>query len=181
VTNFSHIGPMERFARHWPWMALLACAAVLGVAHAFETFGHMAPCELCLKERQIYWAAGTIAAVGTVLSFTSRGALVVRIANVLLVILFFYSAAVAGYHAGVEWKWWPGPASCSGGSTHVDAGDLSAFLKGGPRAMPNCDKAAWVYLGLSMAGWNAVVSLGLAAASALAAAQGKHAPVGRLL
>ncbi len=175
MTNLGHIGSVERFARHWPWMALVACAAMLAIAHAFETFGHMAPCSLCLKERQIYWAAGAIAAVAAACNLTSKGALAARVANVLLVLAFLYSAAVASYHAGAEWKLWPGPASCSGGQVTVNARDLAAFLKGAPMAMPACDKAAWVFLGLSMAGWNAVVSIVLAGASALAAAQGKQA------
>jgi disulfide bond formation protein DsbB len=174
MANLGHIGAVERFARHWPWMALLACAAMLAIAHAFETFGHLAPCELCLKERQIYWLAGTIAAVAVGFSFTPKSELAARLANVLLVLAFFYSAVLAAYHAGAEWKWWPGPESCSGGHAHVTAGDLTAFLKGAPMAMPACDKAAWVFLGLSMAGWNVVASVILAGASALAAAQGKQ-------
>ena len=52
---------MTALARHWPWVALLASAALLGIAHAFETFGHLAPCELCLKQRELYWLAAGIA------------------------------------------------------------------------------------------------------------------------
>ncbi len=156
-------------------MAFLASAAMLAIAHAFETFGHLAPCTLCLREREIYWAALAIAGVATVLTLTPLRANATRLANVLLVLAFSYSALVAGYHAGAEWKWWPGPTSCSGGANHVNAADLTAFLKGARAAMPACDKAAWVFLGISMAGWNAVVSALLAAASALAAAQGRPA------
>jgi len=64
-------------------------------------------------------------------------------------------------------KWWPGPTSCVGGSAAV-TGDLVAMLKGGAIKAPSCDKAAWVFLGLSMAGWNALASLGLAGISLLA-------------
>lgn len=154
-------------------MALLPCVFMLAVAHAFETFGHLAPCTLCLKERQIYWAVLTIAAVGTVLRFTPARALATRIANLLLAVVFVYSVLVAAYHAGAEWRWWPGPATCSGGAAHV--ADLTAFLNGAPAAIPACDKAAWIFLGLSMAGWNAVISLGLTVLSILAVAQGKPA------
>ena len=156
-------------------MALLASAAMLAIAHAFETFGHLAPCTLCLREREIYWGALAIAAVAVVLRFSPARVGATRLANVLLVLAFTYSALVAGYHAGAEWKWWPGPTSCSGGGAHVNAADLTAFLNGAPMAMPACDKAAWVFLGISMAGWNAVISAGLASASALAAAQGRAA------
>ncbi len=176
--KFSHtalVTNLANLARRWPWMALLACVFMLAVAHAFETLGHLAPCTLCLKERQIYWGALAIAAAGAVLGLTPVRSRAIRIANVLLVAAFAYSAVVAAYHAGVEWKWWPGPASCSGGANHVSAASLNAFLNGAPAAAPACDKAAWIFWGLSMAGWNAVVSVGLAGASALAAAQGRPA------
>ncbi|MGI9170296.1 MAG: disulfide bond formation protein B [Caulobacteraceae bacterium] len=164
---------MERFARHWPWAALVASAAMLAIAHAFETFGHFAPCTLCLKERQIYWAALSLSAAAAALGFTSAAPRATRIANLLLTVIFFYSALVAGYHAGAEWHWWPGPASCSGGAVHVGTADLQAFLHGAPAAMPTCDKAVWIFWGLSMAGWNAVISLGLAGLSALATSRGR--------
>jgi len=154
-------------------MALLACAFMLAVAHAFETFGHLAPCTLCLKERQIYWAALAIAAGGTILRLTPARRPATRIANLLLAVVFAYSALVAGYHAGAEWRWWPGPATCSGGTSHV--ANLTAFLNGAPAAIPSCDKAAWIFLGLSMAGWNAVISVALTVLSTLAVAQGKPA------
>jgi disulfide bond formation protein DsbB len=157
-------------------MALLASAAMLAIAHAFETFGHLAPCTLCLREREIYWAALAIAAVATLLAATPLRVNARRLANVLLVLAFTYSALVAGYHAGAEWKWWPGPTTCSGGGgARVDAAALTALLNGARSAMPACDKAAWIFLGISMAGWNAVISAALAAASALAAAQGRPA------
>jgi disulfide bond formation protein DsbB len=77
------------------------------------------------------------------------------------------SSDLAAFHAGVEWKWWPGPAACAGGAT-AGASDIVAMLKGGKVKTPSCDVAAWVFLCLSMAGWNALISLGLAAASAFA-------------
>jgi len=152
-------------------MAFLACAFMLAVAHAFETFGHLAPCTLCLKERQIYWDALAIAGAGALLRFAPVRAPATRIANLLLAVVFVGGSMLAGYHAGAEWHWWPGPATCSGGATHV--ANLTAFLHGASMAMPACDKAAWIFLGLSMAGWNAVISAGLAVLSTLAVAQGK--------
>ena len=141
---------------------------MLAVAHAFETFGHLAPCELCLRQREVYWVAATVAGLGVAAGFTPVGAPASRLADVLLTAAFLVGAVVAGYHAGAEWKWWPGPAACSGGATHVDPAALDALLHGARMPMPACDKPAWVFLGLSMAGWNVLVSLGLAAASAAA-------------
>ena len=143
----------------------------------FETFGHMAPCELCLKQRDVYWTrhgrSGARAACSASRRFRGVGD---RIANVLLALLFLLGAAVAGYHAGVEWKFWPGPAACTGGAPRVSAADLAALLNGAKAKIPQCDKPAWVFLGLSMAGWNTLVSLGLALFSAMAASRGFWPP-----
>ena len=151
----------------WPLAALAISAAMLAAAHAFQTFGGLAPCHLCLKQREVYWAALAIAGVGAVLRFTPLR--VGRLVCAVLAVAFLCGAALAVYHAGAEWKFWPGPASCSGGLGSVDAADLTRLLQGAAMRPPSCDKAAWVFLGLSMAGWNALFSLGLASASALSA------------
>ncbi len=153
---------------HWPWVALATSLAMLGIAHAFETFGRLAPCELCLHEREVYWVAAAVAAIGAAASLTplkSAG----RWADAALALVFLFGTALAAYHAGVEWKVWPGPASCTGGHVQVSAADLSRMLNGGPIEVPQCDKPAWVFLGISMAGWNALISLTLTVLSAIAA------------
>ncbi|MFZ5670844.1 MAG: disulfide bond formation protein B [Pseudomonadota bacterium] len=152
----------------WPLAAALASAAMLAIAHAFETFGGLAPCLLCLRQREVYWAALTVGAVAVALDLWRKDPRLTRIADGLLALLFMVGVGVAVYHAGAEWKFWPGPAVCAtGGAVQVDS--LDALLRGEAIRMPRCDEAAWVFLGLSMAGWNAVISLALAAASALAA------------
>ena len=151
-------------------MALVISLVVLGVAHAFETFGQLAPCELCLKEREVYWLAAALAAVGGGLSLTpfKPG----RWVSAVLALVFLGGAALAAFHAGVEWKFWPGPAACTGTHVQVSTADLSRLLKGGPIGIPACDKPAWIFLGVSMAGWNVLVSLSLAGMSAVAALSG---------
>ena len=161
-------GALGLAADQWPLLALLACVFMLGTAHAFETFGKLAPCLLCLKQREVYWVTGTVALIGVVLSRTAWADRVRRPLILLLAAGFLYGAGVATYHAGAEWKWWPGPAACAAGGS-ASAGDLVALLKGAKIAAPSCDKAVWVFLGLSMAGWNAVISLSLAVASVFAA------------
>jgi disulfide bond formation protein DsbB len=153
----------------WRFFALLASGAMLGVAHAFQTFGGLAPCELCLKQRTVYWAAGAIAAVAMVAVRLPGGPRLREASCWLLVLIFLAGVAIAGYHAGVEWKFWPGPESCSGGGT-VSVAALKDLLNGAGQKMPACDKPAWVFAGLSMAGWNTVASLilvGLSVAAAL--------------
>jgi disulfide bond formation protein DsbB len=167
---------VTRLSDTWPRWALLACVMMLAGAHAFETFGHMAPCELCLKQRDVYWYALGVAAAGSLLGFTRFRGVATRIANVVLALLFLLGAVVAGYHAGVEWKFWPGPAACTGGAQGVSTADLTALLNGAKGNIPQCDKPAWVFFGLSMAGWNSLVSLGLALFSAMAASRGFWPP-----
>jgi disulfide bond formation protein DsbB len=148
-------------------MALASSLSMLAIAHGFETFGRMAPCELCLKARAIYWVA---AGVALVIAVARRPPLRVGpAANLFLALAFLGSAALAGYHAGVEWHFWPGPKSCTGGAVEVSLADMTRLLNGGPVAAPACDKAAWRWLGLSMAGWNAIISLKLTVLSVLAA------------
>ncbi|ALL13761.1 disulfide bond formation protein B [Caulobacter henricii] len=148
----------------WPLVALVASASLLATAHAFETFGKLYPCTLCLKQREVLWVAGTVALVALAARYSPWAAKLRQPFDLLLAAVFLYAAGLAAFHAGVEWKWWPGPTTCSGG-TVAAAGDLVAMLKGDKIKPPACDKAAWVFLGLSMAGWNALISLGLSGAS----------------
>ena len=99
--------PWPRLALNWPAIAALASAAMLAIAHAFQTFGHLAPCELCLKQRDVYWLALVLGLVGFALGKALRRPAVLAAASALLGLVFLVSAGVAGYHAGVEWKWWP--------------------------------------------------------------------------
>jgi len=154
--------------RHWPIFAALASAAMLAIAHGFETFGRLAPCHLCLMAREVYWVALGVGVVGFLMqrfAWATRTRLVVLW---LLAFTFLFGAGLGAFHAGVEWKWWPGPTTCTGGAG-VTAADIAAMLGGAKVKPPACDTAAWVFLGLSMAGWNALISLGLAKLSFMAA------------
>lgn len=154
----------------WPLFALVASGAMLAIAHAFQSFGGLAPCELCLKQRAVYWVAAAIAALALVAVRAPGGLRLRRASGWVLALVFLVGAGVAAYHAGAEWKFWPGPASCSGGGT-VTVAALKDLMNGGGVTMPACDKPAWVFLGVSMAGWNVVASLILTGLSAAAAAR----------
>jgi disulfide bond formation protein DsbB len=152
----------------WRFVALLISGGMLAAAHAFQTFGGLAPCELCLKQRTVYWVAGGIAAVSMVIVRLPGGPRWREATCWLLALVFLASVGMAGYHAGVEWKFWPGPASCSGGGK-VSMAALKDLLNGGGVKMPNCDEPAWKFAGLSMAGWNAAASVVFVALSVAAA------------
>ena len=147
--------------RNWLAIAFAASVGMLAIAHAFETFGGLAPCTLCYYQRDIYWTAAPIALLGLILTRTPAARLT-PIVGVLLALTFLAGCGVAIYHAGAEWKFWPGPKTCSGGSGHATAAGLAALMNGVKIAAPHCDEAAWRFLGLSMAGWNALISLKLA-------------------
>lgn len=160
---------LKPFLDRWRLCAVLVAAAMLATAHAFETFGGYAPCTLCLRQREVYW---TILGLGVVFMMLVRlpGGPRWREATCwALGLAFLVGAGFAVYHAGAEWKFWPGPAACASTGASVSAADMAAFLGGAKVKPPACDEAAWVFAGLSMAGWNAVISLGLAILSALAA------------
>ena len=155
-----------------PRLVMRASAVVLGVtmatiltALAFEHLGGYAPCPLCLEERYAYYFAVPAAALALLLA---RGYApgIARILLLLIALAFLANAVVGVYHAGIEWKWWPGPRECSG------AFELK-WGEGGIVDTPiiRCDEASWRFLMLSFAGWNAVVSAFLVAVAAWGAAQ----------
>ncbi len=99
-----------------------------------------------------------------------------RIAAFLLACIFATGAITAGYHAGGELDWWTLPAACAGGGT-ADLESLTALAFGvGVESRPvMCDAVAWSFLGVSMAGWNTLISAALALFSLLAAQRPKDA------
>lgn len=160
---------LRPFLDRWRLCAVLVAAGMLATAHAFETFGGYAPCTLCLRQREVYW---TILGLGLAFMIGVRlpGGPRWREATCwVLGLAFLVGAGVAIYHAGAEWKFWPGPTACASTGGTVSAAAMADFLNGAKVRPPSCDEAAWVFAGLSMAGWNAVISLGLAALSAIAA------------
>jgi disulfide bond formation protein DsbB len=160
---------LKPFLDRWRLCALLASAAMLATAHAFQTFGGLAPCALCLRQREVYWVALALGAIFMVVVRLPGGPRWRQATCWVLGLVFLIGAGVAAFHAGVEWKFWPGPTTCVTGGGAVDVGDLQAVLRGERVEAPSCDKAAWVFAGLSMAGWNAVASLVLAGLSVAAA------------
>jgi disulfide bond formation protein DsbB len=155
-----------------PWSVMAASAAVFVIAAAtilaalsFEHIGGYAPCPLCLDERIAYYFGVPASALAF---FLARGYATgpARILLLLVALGFLANAAAGIYHSGIEWKWWPGPTACSGGF------DLK-WAEGGIVDTPiiRCDEASWRFLGLSFAGWNAVVSAFLAVIAAWGAAQ----------
>lgn len=132
----------------------------LAAALSFEHIGGYLPCELCLKERIIYYASVPIGLTAFILA-SNRPAL----ATALLAVCgvgFLANTVLAAYHAGVEWHFWAGPSACTGlGTVATDVNDLLGKLKT-ERIVP-CDVAQFRFAGISFAGYDALLSLGMAA------------------
>jgi disulfide bond formation protein DsbB len=139
--------------------ALLIATAVILAALAFEHIGGYQPCPLCLQQRYAYYAAIPLLFVGLVMVSIERP----RIAALLffLVALAFLANMLLGtYHAGAEWKLWPGPEGCAGTTgAPATVGNLMENLETETGA--RCDEPQWRLAGLSFAGWNVVMSLAL--------------------
>lgn len=142
-------------------IAALASASLLIGAHLFERVGGLAPCALCLDQREAHWTGLALALVGIVVGSVMKWRRAAIATAGACALVYLFSAGLAFYHAGVENHFWPGPVTCSGGGP-VDLGDTSLLdvLKQKP-AQPSCSEAAWRFLGVSMAGYNLLVSAGL--------------------
>ena len=151
----------------WVPLAALAAAAMLVSVHLLESVGGYPPCALCLRQREALWTVLGLAAAGLVAARLRP--VLARVTVVAVGVAFAVGAAVAAFHAGVEWRWWPGPATCVGvvrGT--VSAADVAAVLSGATRLHAvRCDEAAFRVLGLSPAGWNVLGSGALALISFL--------------
>jgi disulfide bond formation protein DsbB len=151
-------------------IAAAASAALLAGAHAFERFGGLPPCALCLDQREAHWAGLGVALAGLALGLVFKARRVTAAAAGALALVYLVSAGLAFYHTGVEHKFWPGPATCSGaGPAVADPASLEGVLNG-TAPVVSCTEAAWRLFGVSMAGYNLLVSTALFALCALAAA-----------
>lgn len=138
-------------------LALLVAAASILTALGFQYIGGYQPCMLCLWERYAYYFAVPVLFLAIVLaSGGSKGWAAVLFFLVALV--FLANAGLGTYHAGAEWKFWPGPEACGGGGDlSTSAGSLLKDLEG--IKVVRCDEPSLVWFGLSFAGWNVVASL----------------------
>lgn len=153
----------------WPLIAALASALILGGAYVFQYGFRYEPCALCLDQRHIHQAVIGIGLVtGLLFHFVASTRRFAWAACLLIAAVFAWSAGFAGWHAGIEYGWWEGPASCtSGADVSVSLNDLDAMLNGTGAPIVLCDEAAWTLFGISMAGYNALMSAGLAVVSAV--------------
>jgi len=145
-------------ARAAPLLLFAVSGALLLGALAFEHVGKMPPCEMCYWQRYAHLAvlAGTIPAL-----FTGN-----RAFTALAILAMLVSAGLGLFHAGVEQAWWPGVTGCTAPpSAGLSQSELLDSLMNAP--LVRCDQIPWSLMGISMAGWNALIS-GVAALAATA-------------
>ena len=129
--------------------ALLMPAALMAGALGSQYLGGLYPCEMCHWQRWPHYAAIGIA----ILAFIIRPA--ARPLTVLAAIAIMASGAIGAFHAGVEYGWWEGLTQCS---TINSSGNVLADIMSAP--LVRCDEVQWSLFGISLAGWNAIISLG---------------------
>jgi disulfide bond formation protein DsbB len=150
-------------------LAMIASALLLAGAHLFERVGGLIPCVLCLDQREAHWTGLAVAAAGLILARLFKSKLAAASAVGAAALVYSVSAGLAFFHVGVEYGYWPGPAICAGGGA-ADLGDVLASLDR-PATGPSCEDVQWRFLGVSMAGYNLLVSAGLFALTLFAAIQ----------
>ncbi|MBX9797292.1 disulfide bond formation protein B [Sphingomonas sp.] len=134
------------------WLALLVPGALMAGALGSQYLGGLYPCEMCHWQRWPHYAAILLALLAFVLPARApRGVLVALAAFAVLT-----SGAIGVFHAGVEYHWWPGITACS--STVAAGGDPLAAIMHAP--IVRCDVPQWSFAGISLAGFNALFSLG---------------------
>ena len=139
------------------WLAFLLPAALLGGAYGSQYIGGLFPCEMCWWQRYPHFAAVAIAAIAF-----GVGNLAFRKTLVALgALAIATSGGIAGFHAGVEYGWWEGLTACT--ATISGSGDdLLKSIMNAP--LVRCDVAPWSLFGISLAGYNFLLSLGGAVA-----------------
>jgi disulfide bond formation protein DsbB len=145
-------------------VAVIAALTLAG-AWFFQLVIGLVPCPMCLEERYAYYLAvplGLLVALAAAKDFP-RGVVLAGLA--LLALAALGNAAFGVYHAGVEWKFWAGPTECTGAVGNF--GSAANLLEQLDKVkVVRCDEIQWTFLGLSLAGYSALVSLLMAAIAA---------------
>lgn len=145
-------------------LAAIAAATIAG-AWFFELVLDIRPCPLCLEQRYAYYLAIPLAlliALGASKGVSRR---LLGAGLAVLGLALFANAGLGAYHAGVEWGFWQGPTDCTG--PIVDFGSSGNLLDGLNKVkVIRCDEVQWRFLGLSLAGYNVLISLAMAGLAA---------------
>jgi disulfide bond formation protein DsbB len=140
---------------------LAIAAATIAGAWFFQLVLDIQPCPMCLEQRYAYYTIIPLSALIAIASLRGGPRGVLLFGLVLLALIAIANAAFGAYHAGVEWGFWQGPTSCTGTIPSFGGGGLLDQLDK-VKVVP-CDVVQWRFLGISLAGYNALISLLMAA------------------
>ena len=136
--------------------AFLMSASLLLGAYGFQYLGGLEPCDLCWTQRYAHFVIIALSGLGLILQKWGKG--VTLFFSTACVLGFGASAGIAGYHAGVEQKWWQGPATCTAGG-QSNAVDMDSLFDNMMEAkLVLCDEIPWELFGISMASYNFLIS-----------------------
>jgi disulfide bond formation protein DsbB len=160
------------YARHAATPALTASLAIMAIAAAtlagawfFQLVLEILPCPLCLEQRYAYYFAVPFAALVALAAAKGAPRPVLLAGLAILALAALANAWLGTYHAGVEWGFWKGPTDCSGPIVNFgNAGNLLERLD--KVKVVRCDEVQWRFLGLSLAGYNVLISLLMATIAA---------------
>jgi disulfide bond formation protein DsbB len=161
------IAPALTLARGQPAAAAALAIVIIGLLTmaGFFYFQYVLgypPCPLCLEQRYAFYISVPLAAMILLGLSVGSSRKVMVLALFAIAAAMLWNAGLGVYHSGVEWHWWPGPQDCSGATPNFSAGGSLLDQINRTRVV-RCDEAAWRFLGLSLAGYNVLVSLSLAA------------------
>ena len=142
-------------------LSAVASGSLLAGAHLFEAAGYL-PCQLCLDQREAHWAALALAVAGTALTFFDRMRVAAAAAIGAIAFIYALSAGLAFYHTGVEYGYFPAYGCETGAASldHITTADFAAAFAG-ETSIASCSDPAWRMFGISMAGYNFLISSGL--------------------
>jgi disulfide bond formation protein DsbB len=141
---------------------LVLSAATIAGAWYFEFVVKLPPCPLCLEERIPYHVVIPLSLLMTIAALVRAPQKLLTVGFIAIIVVVLCGAALGSYHAGVEWHLWAGPADCSGPITDFSAGG-SILGQLNSIHVVRCDEAAWRFLGISLAGYNVLICLAMAA------------------
>ena len=146
---------------------IAACAAVLGGALVFQYGFGLYPCALCFAQRWPYYFAIGVAVLALSLSRDATAGRTIVALLIVIALVFLAGTVLATYHVGIEQRWWEGTKACGGGlrTSGLSLDELRTRLLDQP--IVRCDRPAWTIFGISLAGYNIALSLGLTIVTAL--------------
>ena len=144
--------PLDKIAAG---LAFLLGLVTIAAAWGTQVIGGLVPCELCLEQRLSYYYGLPLLLL--VLALWNRLPLMVwYVAMAIVTAIFAWGTYMGAFHAGVEWGFWPGPTACTGIGEAMDFNSLNSMTP-----VIGCDVVQFRFLGISLAGYNALISLAI--------------------